>query len=562
MDGKMSINAAVMAKSAEVSLSMDGSAKKSEMPAQVEGIKLPPAYNERLAEILHGFGLKASEENISILRLLYENGFGLTKENFFKMNHALKLTGSSDKALFMYENNMKMTAANLAVLDGIVSGKTKIIQQLASLAEAINEVKDPVVKSKLNEVFAREKEALEELLPKTQSTASQAGKQAAATTPVFVEKLTAQAAAHQINIAYLGKFMPSNTESLASAGVAEKPANAGTTDKPANAGAEVNTSSTVAVENNTKTAAQEGGINKEAAPINEAKAALVLQLGDIKVPVVKQVSYESLVNEAKPQNQDEASNIQMPPRPIEIATQPSVLGEVAANETIVEKQPAPGQSRFAIKPQQSPQAPGIPVFNNLLFRPAESNPLEISRYIESLRIRLVEIIQTLRENPDPATNRVVQAAREILNHIDFSSQVRNQIYVQLPYVMGNGQADVSLYVFKDAKKATASDGRGVSSAFLSLETSNLGLFEAYVQKKDKSIHLQFRLKNEETINLVRENIAKLDTLLGEHDLSLSSYNFTKSDEAFTVLDKPEKLSEESSATILAGDEIPQFDELV
>ena len=536
MDNKVSLNASALAKGVEVSGSVEGSAKKPEMPIQVEGMKLPLIYNDRLAAILHGFGLKASEENIGILRLLYENGLGLTKENFLKMNHALKLTGSSNKALFMYENNLKLSTANLAILDGIVSGKTKITLQLASLSEAINEMKDPELRVKLIEVFSREKEALDELLPKTQNMASQAGKQAATgdITPVSIEKLTAQAAAHHINIAYLGKFKPSNAE---------------------------NPAVIKSLENKTTTAAKE-----EAVTIKDAIPLPSLQLGETKASVVKHVRYESIAQEAKPQTQAEAANVQISPRTAESLNQPqsalAASNEVAVSEKVTASIATPNQSSVITQAQQSSQASGSPSFNNLLFGPAESNPPEISRYIESLRSRLVEIIQTLRDNPDPASNRIVQIAREILNHIDFSSQIRNQIYVQLPYAMGEGHTDVSLYVFKDASKSTASDGRGISSAFLSLETSSLGLFEAYVQKKDKSIHLQFRLKNDEIIDYVRENIAMLDTLLGDHDLSLNSYNFTKSDEAFTVLDMPEKLSEVGSASITAGDEIPQFDEFV
>ena len=536
MDNKVSLNTSALAKGAEIPGSIEGGAKKPDMPVQTEGMKLPLIYNDRLAEILHGFGFKASDENIGILRLLYENGHGLTKENFFKINHALKLTGSIDKALFMYENNIKLSAASLAILDGVVSGKTKITQQLASLSDAINEIKDPALRVKLTEVFSREKEALDELLPKTQNMASQAGKQAAASdiTPVSVEKLTAQAAVHHINIAYLGKFKPSNVESLTAVKSAE---------------------------NETISAAKE-----EAVGVKDAKPLPILHLGEVKAPVVKHVSYESITQEAKPLTKAEAANVRTSPKTTETTNQPqsalAANNEAAASEKIMTSIAAPDQSSVITQAQQPAQPSGSPSFNNLLLRPTENNPLEISRYIEALRSRLIEIIQILRDNPDPASNRVVQTAREILNHIDFSSQIRNQIYVQLPYAMGDGQTDVSLYVFKDAKKASASDGRGISSAFLSLDTSNLGLFEVYVQKKEKSIHLQLRLRDDETIDFVRENIAKLDTLLGEHDLSLTSYNFTKGDEAFTVLDKPEKLENDVSTTALAGDEIPQFDKLV
>lgn len=485
------------------------------LPSEIDAVKPPPIVGERLAEMLLSFGLKASAENIAMLRLLYDNGHPLTKDNLLKLNHALKLAGEPDKAMFLFENQLKISASNLALLDGIVSGKAKITNMLDNLAQAVKGMrKTPDLMQKLEEILYRPKEPLAELMqgltrrPQDVPRPLQPGQPAQSAQqpvqpgqpfqpvqPVKIERLTTMSALHKINIAHLGQFKPAGETAAAPPeqlpGLpaarpvflkhlptpAEPTRTIQTTDQPAR------TDQPAQAPPDSLAGGETAGAKAEAPPAGEPGLA-------------------------------------------------AIMPEIPANESPARAVPD------AAGGETQPAQAGPRTFDGLLLKPSEGNPQEITRYVAALRSRLVEIIQETRDAPGPAAARVAAAAREIINHIDFAAQIRTQIYVQLPYSMG--QQDVALHVFKDARKSKASDARGVTSAYISLDTLNLGHFEAYVQKKDKSVHCQFRLGSEEGARLVGENIERLGSLLEDFGLTLASHSCKQSDEVFTVLQKPEK----------------------
>ena len=493
-----------------------------------ESLKLPAGYSERFAKLLYGFGLKASNENIGILRFMYGNGIPLTKENLQKMNHALKLTGSSEKALFMFENEMKLSTANSKILDGVVNGSMKISNMLIGLYNAIGEMPNKELREKLTEILTRPKESLEELVSK-QNLPQQAsrGSFAETITPVPVKISGASTAPHLINIAYLENFkaLPEG----------QTPPFMGNMKQAGDFAMKVTLPQSEEIPTE-RTKQQSPQLLNSAGVLNNKTSQVA-------------VSAESAVH---------TQNL---PAGMEVTT--PILNHVPNSATEVVP-PANSETQAnSINQNQALPTETINLKNlGHLFLEAGNNPLEIDRFFAVLRQRLGEIAATINESRGQETGRVIQSVREIANVMEFVSQIRNQIYVQLPMGFGDGVADMSLYVFRDAKKTSVHDGDGVSSAFVSLETANLGLFETFVQKKDKSVNCQFRVQNEETADLVREYISKLDILLGEQGLSLSGYGFVVSGNAFTVLDKPRSLSVQNVQNFTARGEIPQFDELV
>lgn len=492
-------------------------------------------YSERFAALLHGFGMKASSENIGILRLLYENGIPLTKENMLKMNHAIKLTGSSEKALFMFENEMKLTTANSSMLEQITSGGMKISNLLLGLVKSIGDLQNIELREKLTEILARPKETLEELMSK-QELPQKADKQTLPPniTPVPVNVRT-YAAPHLINMAHLGNFKPMGQIQMPEGSGAQS----GETAKQENQShinflKQVSQSQMPPISHGKSMTASENGINQQLA---EGIAQNNLVSGEaVKVP-------------AKPPS-TEAGEVLSPARENSENTQhlPSLTGLIKGVSSTDGNAKNPGM------PTESANLAGI-VFET------GNNPLEISRFYTALQARLVEIAVAIAKSQVPQAGRVMQSVREIIGYLEFTAQIKNQIYVQLPVGFGDGIADMSLYVFKDANKTSVFDGSGTSSAFLSLETSNLGLFETFVQKKDKQVNCQFRVKDEKTANLVREYVSRLDILLNEQGLSLTGYGFTVAGETFTIVHKPKKLAG-SGEQAPANGEIPHFDKLV
>jgi len=138
-----------------VDVSSDGMARTVKIPpAQEIAAMMTAAQAERLTEVLQGYAMKATPENVAMLQLMLENGIPLTKENILHMNHALKLTQSPDKAMFMIQNNMRLTQANANQLNGLVSGQTNITSQLLNLLSAIEQLSDSALATQLKQIIA------------------------------------------------------------------------------------------------------------------------------------------------------------------------------------------------------------------------------------------------------------------------------------------------------------------------------------------------------------------------------------------------------------------------
>ena len=334
---------------------------------------IPTMPAAAISETLLTHGFKNTEENQTMLKQMLENGIPLTKENIQKMNQAMKLTQSSDKALFMIQNNMKLTQANAQQLEGLVSGQTKITNQLNNLLSAVEQLDNKILSEQLKQVLT-------------------------------------------------GK----------------------TTDE--------------------------------------------------NVPTGK----------------------------------------------VTHEQPQQPQQTTA---QTAPQAPPPPLPANLQFPLANSTPQSIENYLQNLRETLSQIQQQIQQatTSSPDTARVLQEARTLESHIDFTSQIRNQIYVQLPMFHNGEQTLTNLHIYTDAKNsAKGGKKKESSSALIALETANLGHFETYVQKTATAVVCQFRLDNEEITAAVRNNIHKLEALLRDSGYSLEQFSFLPPGEPYTLVNNPSK----------------------
>ncbi|MCL2240858.1 MAG: flagellar hook-length control protein FliK, partial [Defluviitaleaceae bacterium] len=205
-------------------------------------------------------------------------------------------------------------------------------------------------------------------------------------------------------------------------------------------------------------------------------------------------------------------------------------------------------------PQSISNLPASP----LAFRLPDSTPADIDRFLNNLRDGLNQIRQLLSNNPNPspAEARVLQETRALSNHIDFTAQIRNQMYVQLPIFHNGQETQTTLHVYRDAKKK-AEGKKDAYSALVALETASLGHFETYVQKNENAVHCQFRLDNPHIEQLVRNNIHQLETLLRHYKYSLS-FAFATPGKPYTLLDSP-ALFDEDFAIHTLEDAPPRFD---
>jgi chemotaxis protein histidine kinase CheA len=216
-------------------------------------------------------------------------------------------------------------------------------------------------------------------------------------------------------------------------------------------------------------------------------------------------------------------------------TQPEQNSPQAAAAKLQQTAQPPSQQAPQTAPPAPQQPPTLP--QNLLFQPADSTPQTIDRYLNNLREILNQVQQTLSGRESPETTRVLQEVRALEAQIDFTSQIRNQLFVQLPLFHNGQQTLANIHVYKDAKKSSGG-GDDSATALIALETANMGHFETYVQKSSRAIRCQFRLETDTHVEIVRNNIHKLSDLLRESGYSLEHFSFLPPGEPYTVLDNP------------------------
>ncbi|MCL2358114.1 MAG: hypothetical protein FWC70_13340 [Defluviitaleaceae bacterium] len=517
---------------------------------------------EILTQTLLTYGYKATEENKAMLRLMLENGMPLTESAIRRMNQALKLAQSPERALFMLQNGIRMNPANAALLEGFVSGQTKIASQLNALLAAVDSLQDPALAAKLKQILSGQPAGTptgEASGQATQAGQPPAGSPASgdsahnATQPQSVTGQSATVAQTQpatgqpAGTPASGQSAAQSAGSFASATTAPPPA--GLTAPQASA--------------QTQTAQGQISSGESAHSATQQPASSAAQTQSAQGQVTPGESA------AAPQAAGLSSSGQSATAPSQTVAQTSASGSVAT--AAQQSAGSPGQSAQTIAatassatatsqvaanqvavPSVAPSAQSsAPLPQSLLFPLENSTPESIERYFSNLRETLSQVELTVRGNPDAA--RVMQEVRTLESQLDFASQIRNQIFVQVPLYHDGRQTPLNLHVYKDAKKSGGGGGE-TSSALISLDTSSLGHFETYVRKTSRAVQCQFRLENEKTVALVRDNIHTLDALLREHGYSLEHFSFLPPGEPYTVLDNPSDPPESL--------EVSRFDKIV
>ena len=122
-------------------------------------------------------------------------------------------------------------------------------------------------------------------------------------------------------------------------------------------------------------------------------------------------------------------------------------------------------------------------------------------------------------------------------NLDFMLNLKNSVFLQIPLNINNFSTTADLYVFSDKKNTNGKNNKKTGSALISLNLAYLGKLEAYIIKNDKDIMLQFRLENESSENILKQNIELLQYYLKEKNLILKDIYFKKLDESFNLITK-------------------------
>lgn len=489
----------------------------------------------RLSDILQSYGFKATDKNITMLTLMLENAMPLTRENVMRMNQALKLTDSPEKALFLLLNNIRLTRGNAAQLDGLVDGSIRITGQINSLLSAIADLNDPSLRESLLRILSTVENADMSVGTLTQNkntrTATAAPTEApgmpssagasapsATSVPVTTTPATATPTTAAPAVAAPLTAMPGPT---GDGTVLPSPLQTENAEPPTET---ANASNTPASSDSEPTATRAGNKNGALLPPLPAEAAeSELATGTTEKAIIAQRSAQTAESGSTDELFEKGSRWQ-------------TLLAHSDEEASALTQSGPGTRTHAAKPPE--EAP-----LRLSFKLAESVPADIDRFFNTLREALRETRQTLTSDgraETPGADRVLQEIRSLTEHLDFTSQIKNQLFFQLPLYHNGQETHTALHVYKDAKSDRSRGGQ-THSALIALDTAQLGHFETYVQKQAQSVTCQFRLRDKTVEQLVRTHIHQLDALLRENKYSLDAFTFLPPGEAYTLLDTPDQL---------------------
>lgn len=174
------------------------------------------------------------------------------------------------------------------------------------------------------------------------------------------------------------------------------------------------------------------------------------------------------------------------------------------------------------------------IISKFNFDPVGKTPQQLEEFMNELKNNISltrEVLKGEAKQYESALNNI----NDIDDNLSFVSQIKNHIFLQVPFNINGHETNGELFIFKDKKK---NKGKGSSvSALVALDTVNLGRFEVYLQKNNKDVNCQFRVKDEEVENLVVKNIQSLDRLFRQYNYNISAYSFRKLDESFTFIDR-------------------------
>lgn len=143
---------------------------------------------------------------------------------------------------------------------------------------------------------------------------------------------------------------------------------------------------------------------------------------------------------------------------------------------------------------------------------------EIKELVNRLYKDSHNLLETLN-NAMPKSSAASEMVNNLNRNLDFMEQINHYIpYVQIPFNSLNGSHTGELYVYRNRKKLTEKDSE--LTAFLHLDMDNLGPTDVYVSLKYNNVSTNFKLANEDALNLINDNISFLNKRLADKGYSL------------------------------------------
>ncbi|MBQ9984508.1 MAG: flagellar hook-length control protein FliK [Lachnospiraceae bacterium] len=148
------------------------------------------------------------------------------------------------------------------------------------------------------------------------------------------------------------------------------------------------------------------------------------------------------------------------------------------------------------------------------------DPKEIDELYERI-VKQSKTFENMISNSGGEPKQFEQSFQNMRQNMQFMEQLNNQmIYAQMPLKLSNQNANSELYVYADKRKlAQKKDG---ISVMLHLDMDNLGQTDIHVTLTGSNVNARFYLNEQESVDIVAENINQLAKQLANRGFSLTN----------------------------------------
>ncbi|MCL2873458.1 MAG: flagellar hook-length control protein FliK [Defluviitaleaceae bacterium] len=465
------------------------------------------SIKEMLTDALIASGFSTSKENIKLAMMLMEKNLPVNKETLAMIKQAMTLLGADNeaRALLLVLNSLEPSVSNIKMLSSYISGDVSLLENIKSISNFIIEVDDPVLKEKLIKILSNNSNLSE--------------------TKVLADKQTLEVNSNTNIGASTDSIKPTalNSETLISE-----------LTKSINQTIAENKTANVNDMFQNIDKLTEQIINKLPADLSalpDIKEAVKNILQEIKSgyspeEVFKHVTDTSVSNtkESPTHRIIEGEIVKMLP----IGENKVVLGAILKNSLET------GGSESLIAGSASKTTAELAKM--LSYDPTNTTNKDLNRYLNELSDKLELIRQVLSDSPQSeATQRLFTEVTTMHENLNFFAHMKNNMFLQLPLNISDHLSNSELYIMKNNKSRSKKNG-GLHSALIAIDTAFMGRFEAYVQRDENNVNIQFRTETESVEKLVKGSIQKLITALEQHGYRLDGCMYKRLAEPFTLED--------------------------
>lgn len=170
----------------------------------------------------------------------------------------------------------------------------------------------------------------------------------------------------------------------------------------------------------------------------------------------------------------------------------------------------------------------------------DSSNEELNRFFEDLSIISKNLKDNINNFSESNSDTIINNLDNLNKNIDFMSNLKNNMFLQIPININNFSTTAELIIFSNKKNKNNNSKNNSGSALISLNLLYLGKLEVFINKINNDISCQFRLEKDVTKNLVKENIDLLNDYLKDKNFNLKDVTFKDLDESFSLINITKK----------------------